>query len=184
MTFDISRVWEGVLAGDPVSWRRLVTAYAPLVFTVVRRVGLDLPDAEDCAQQTWLALYRRRKAIVQPAALPGWLIRTAHRKALTIRQRYAPQLDLQSALQQPDAALLPDELIISLEQAAGIRLAVEQLDPRCRKLMSVMFLADDGKSYADMAEGMEIKPNSLGPLRSRCLEKLKRNLEKLGFDPD
>jgi RNA polymerase sigma factor (sigma-70 family) len=184
VTFEIHRIWESILEGDSTGWRQLVAAYTPLVLTVARRAGLGTSDAEDCVQQTWLSLYRRRKSIKNPTALPAWLIRTSHRKALTMQRRHIRQTDQPGRQEEVDPAVLPDQVIISLQEAAALRLAVEQLDPRCRRVMTELFLADGNKSYADIARDLKILPNSLGPLRSRCLDKLRKNLEKLGYTPD
>jgi len=82
-------IWQGVLQGDPPSWRTIVERYEALVFTVARRAGLTRADAEDCAQHTWLSLYRTRHTIKDPVALPAWLIRTTHRRALRMAKQQA-----------------------------------------------------------------------------------------------
>lgn len=184
MTFDIRQIWDSIRAGDAAAWRQLVHAYASLVFTVARRVGLDTADAEDCAQQTWLALYRNRRTITDPTAIPAWLIRTSHRKALTIRQKTtrSQQSEISDVLH--DTAALPDDVLVSLEQAAVLEVALTQLDPRCRQVLTSLFYSSGDASYAEIAQALKIQPNSLGPLRSRCLEKLRKILKNLGYDPD
>ena len=72
--FNIEHIWKSVLAGDVHAWGELVRVYAALVNTVARRVGLSGLDAEDCAQHTWMSLYRNRRVIKDPQALPAWLI--------------------------------------------------------------------------------------------------------------
>ncbi|MFW9817841.1 MAG: RNA polymerase sigma factor, partial [Candidatus Thorarchaeota archaeon] len=77
MIQNIHDIWRRVVIGDAVAWRELVETFAGLVYGVARRVGLSVPDAEDCAQQTWLTLYRKKDTIKDPQSLPAWLIRTA-----------------------------------------------------------------------------------------------------------
>lgn len=71
MTKTVSDIWTEVLEGDSGSWTKLVRLLAPLVFTVARRAGLNQSDAEDCVQQTWVALYQGRRNIKDPNRLPA-----------------------------------------------------------------------------------------------------------------
>jgi RNA polymerase sigma factor (sigma-70 family) len=181
--FDIRRTWDKILLSDARAWKQLVDTYAALVLTVARRAGLSDHDAEDCLQQTWLALYRRRRSIKDPSAIPAWLIRTAHRKALNISQRFNRPTDKDHAHPAPSAPL-PDDVVATLEQEALLDAAIGQLDPQCRQLISALFLSSEGKSYRELATELNIRPNSLGPMRTRCLNKLKKILKNLGYDWD
>lgn len=184
MTFEIHRVWNEILKGNSRAWRQLVETYAALAWSVALRVGLSEADAEDCLQQTWLALYRNRKRIKDPEALPAWLIRTVHRKAVTIRQRSAKGAALNSLLAPLERVRLPDELVGAMEHTAIIELAMRLLDDRCQQLILDLFLSPHKKSYRQIAKDLKVKPNSLGPLRSKCLKKLKGILKNLGYELD
>jgi RNA polymerase sigma factor (sigma-70 family) len=83
-----------------------------------------------------------------------------------------------------DMAELPDEIVQRLEQEYIIAAAIRQLDPRCRRLLQQLYFEPDRKSYREIAKTLKIKPDSLGPLRSRCLEKLKKELKKMGYLKD
>jgi RNA polymerase sigma factor (sigma-70 family) len=183
MIRSIQEIWSSVLAGDTAAWRELVDLYAGLVFTVARRVGLSPSDSEDCAQLVWITLYRRRRTIRDPIALPAWLIRSTHRRALSLKMRLLRQSEIAES-QELDSARLPDEVVSSLEESALIQIAMNQLDPRCRKLLHELYFNTEDKSYQQIAQELKIKPNSLGPLRSRCLSRLKKILEKLGYRLD
>ena len=183
-SLDVLSIWSDVVASDMTAWRLIVHAYTPLVLTVARRAGLSFDDVEDCAQQTWIALYRHRGAVDSPRAVPAWLIRTAHRKALTMHRNRARRADLEHLIDTPPPVSMPDLEVIALEEAAHVRLAFDQLDPRCRRLLGKLFLEDAGESYDSIARNLRIKLNSVGPLRSRCLDKLRKNLFKLGVKVD
>ncbi len=151
--------------------------YASLVFAVARRAGLAISDAEDCAQQVWLALYKGRHRIERPESLPAWLVSTTGRKAARMmrRKKTASRVDKKSVSRPQEA--LPDETIMCLQRRAQLELALEQLDGRCRKLMHAIFFADSEKSYREIARDLDMPVNSLGPTRARCLNKLKKILE-------
>ncbi len=158
--------------------------YASLVLTVVRRAGLDHDDAEDCAQQTWIALYRKRHTIATPKAVPAWLIQTAHRKALTAHRNRARRANLHTQVPPPTPGRLPDAEITDLEQTAMLYAAFSRLDARCQELLAGLFLDEAEQSYDDIAKALKVKLNSIGPIRSRCLIQLKKNLRQLGYETD
>jgi len=181
---DIRKLWARVVSGDHKAWQQLVRQYAALVYTVARRAGLSQPDAEDCAQHAWLALYRRRRSIKNPAAVPAWLVRTAHREAVKMARHLRTTSPVNNELEGSDPSSLPDELLDSLEFQIALGKAVDRLDPRCRTLITELYLSGEEKKYKEIAALLGVKPNSFGPLRSRCLERLRENLKKLGYQLD
>ena len=156
--------------------------YAGLVFTVARRVGLDASDAEDCAQQTWLTLYQKRKSIKDPVALPAWLIKTTHRNAVEMARRLVPSADLETLGSHHDPGELPDQEVVRIERQAVLVQALKRIDERCRKLLAGLFLSDRKISYKTLAASLGVNPNSFGALRSRCLLRLKRILKEMGYE--
>jgi RNA polymerase sigma factor (sigma-70 family) len=181
MTQHIKEIWKSVVEGDHDAWKSLVRRYQALVITVARRVGLSPPDAEDCAQQTWMSLYRNRRAIKDPERLPAWLIRTTRRRAVRTAQRL-----VRTSPAEPDSRFetnvsQPDEEVLLVERQGVLEVALEQLDPRCAKLLRALFFSPEDKSYREIARDLEISPNTLGPLRSRCLKRLREILEEMGY---
>jgi len=182
VTKNIGQIWEDVRAGDTTAWRRIIDLYSGLVYTVARRVGLDRSDAEDCAQQTWLTLYQKRTHIKDPQALPAWLIKTTHRNAVAMARRMVSAIDLDSIGTPEDPSLLADEQIVRLERQAVLAEALKQIDSRCRKLLSGLFLSGEKISYKKLALSLGVNPNSFGALRSRCLSRLQKIIEKMGYE--
>ncbi len=182
MTKDIKQIWKDVCQGDQLAWQRLVHLYSGLVYTVARRAGLTSSDAEDCAQQTWLTLYQKRKTIKDPVALPAWLIRTTHRQAVTMTKSRTINSSTDLTDSHADHADLPDAEMIKLERQALLTQAVKKLDERCRLLLSSLFLSEKKISYRSLARTLGVNPNSFGALRSRCLLKLKRIIGNMGYE--
>ena len=180
MNQNLSGLWNRVLAGDHDAWSELVAGHASLVYAVARRVGLEVPDAEDCAQWTWLSLYRQRQKIKDPQAIPAWLIRTTRRRAVRLA-RDRGQRSHAVPTDEPEAAaeIDPSELA---EFRHDLPLALKHLDARCRKLLEHLFLDTPEKSYREAALLLQLDPDTIGPMRSRCLQRLRRILEKMGWD--
>lgn len=176
-----SVLWESILAGDDKAWGELVKRYQALVYTVCTRSGLSLADVADCFQQTWFTLYRKRKTIHDPSRLSAWLVTTAKREALRlIRQRSRVESD-ENLEKHIAADPLPDEALEQLERQACLEVAIGQLDPRCRDVIDLFFFEPEDQSYEHIAKSLGIPSNSLGPIRRRCLDKLKRILVKNGY---
>ena len=174
-------IWQRVVDGDADAWRLLVHQYAALVCTVAARTGLSTEDAEDCAQQTWMALYRSRESIQDPARLPGWLVKVASRKASRMLHRQARDNKARTVADSTPKGPLPDEELYRLGRHGQLITALAQLDERCRRLLHAVFLSPGDLSYRQIAEELQMPVNSMGPTRARCIEKLKRIFNELGY---
>jgi RNA polymerase sigma factor (sigma-70 family) len=184
VNYTLESLWQQVLDDDRSAWSELVVHYGSLVYTVALRTGLSTADAEDCGQQVWLSLYRSRRQIRDPHSLASWLIQTTRRRAIrTLQQRSNRDRSERMQAESP-APTLPDEELIHVERQAIVAQALAELDPRCRRLLQTLFLAPEPSSYAQIAKMLGLSPNALGPLRLRCLKRLKKILIKAGYDPD
>ena len=183
MTPDLRVIWSKVVAGEATAWEELVELYAALVYTVASRVGLSKADAEDCAQDVWLALYRKRNSIRDPKAIPAWLIKTTRRRAVELARRTRHVSPPAESQLSPEIEAV-DKQVITAENQTILEQALRQLDPRCRMLLESLYLQGQSISYSRLARQLDLSPNSLGPLRSRCLAKLAKILEKMHFDTD
>lgn len=181
MTANSPESWEKLRNGDAEAWDNVVSRYTPLVYSVARRAGLTSYDAEDCAQITWISLYRNRLKIRDPQKLPAWLIKTTHRNAIRMmRNHYRNRIDLTADSDRPDP-VIPDEELLKIERLDALIHALEQMDGRCRKILSSLFLSPKEMSYESIAKAVGIAPNSLGPIRARCLKRLREIMKKMGY---
>jgi len=177
----IDELWARVGSGDHAAWSELISRYAALVYTVARRMGLPAFDADDCAQHTWLALYRNRNAIKDPMGLPAWLIMTTKRQALRMLRQQQRWKDCPLDIKLPDPVIPPDDELLLLELQDALEHAIEQLDTRCQKLITSLFLADEDVSYKDIARALRVSINAVGRMRSRCLRRLRKILVTMGY---
>ncbi len=181
MNNQIDKLWDKVRKGDQDAWARLVNRYAGLVNTVARRVGLSTFDAEDCAQNTWLALYRNRGVIRDPSRLPAWLIMTTKRYAIRMLDRQYRQSTFSQHVEPESVGAPPDEELLRLESQDILNHAIGQLDERCQRLLHALFLSPDNPSYRKIAKTLQISPNAMGPLRSRCMKRLRKILDEMEY---
>lgn len=181
MSHSDSELWQQLLDGDSNAWAIIVKRYQSLIYAVATRSGLSQVDAADCFQQTWILLYNNRKKLQDPSRLSAWLVTTAKREAFRLKRRAGSDPGDDDANEQSDTSPLPDEQLLETEKQAQLEIAIAQLDPRCQKLIEAFFFAEEDKSYEKIATSLGIASNSLGPVRRRCLERLKRVLEENGY---
>jgi len=165
-------------SGDRQAWDALVERYAPLIWAICRRHRLGRADADDVGQSVWLRLVNQLDRIREPAALPGWLATTTRRECVRIlcaaQSPYA-------TMYAPDIETLPDERaglgdqeLLAAERHAALREAFAQLPPNGQQLIS-MLIADPPLPYADISAQLGIPVGSIGPNRSRYLDKMRRH---------
>jgi RNA polymerase sigma factor (sigma-70 family) len=174
-------LWEEILHNRPESWKELVSRYQRLVYAVATRSGLSLADAADCFQQTWVLLYQNRRKLKDPSRISAWLVTTAKREAMRLSRLAEKDSGGDVNPEEPDPSPLPDVALERLECQIHLELALKQIDPRCRRILEEFFYAAEEESYEEIARKLGLAPNSLGPIRRRCLEKLKEILISNGY---
>jgi RNA polymerase sigma factor (sigma-70 family) len=171
--------------GEETAWNELVDRFQRLIFTVPRRAGLSEEQAADVLQEVFLTLFEKLDEIEQPEKIRSWLVTTAKFKTWSVVRSqkgfFSPETEEAMELEMaslPDAAPLADERLIELEQQHLIRTALSELEERCQKILSLIYLQDAAASYAEVAEAIGVGETSISPLRARCLKKLQKILEK------
>jgi RNA polymerase sigma factor (sigma-70 family) len=165
-------------SGDRQAWDTLVERYAPLVWSICRRHRLGRTDADDVGQSVWLRLVGQLDRVRDPAALPGWLATTTRREC--VRVLSAAQ-GPHATVYAPDVESLPDQQagtaeqeLLAAERHAALRAAFSQLPSDGQRLIALL-IADPPMAYADISALLGIPVGSIGPTRSRYLDKMRRH---------
>lgn len=164
--------------GEQQAWNALVERYSPLIWSICRRHRLGDADAEDVGQSVWLQMVQQLGRIHDPAALPGWLVTVTRRECLRVVLLTRKPLTAGSV---PDAGNLPDqeartaaEELLAAERHAALREAFLDLPPSDQRLIALL-IEDPPVPYAQISARLGIPIGSIGPTRSRCLDKLRRH---------
>jgi len=162
--------------GDASAWTALVERYAPLVWSTCRAHRLGTADAEDVGQTVWLALIEHLPGIRVPAALPGWILTSTRRECLRVlrlARRTQPD-DAVGDTAADDGWEDVDEHLEASERNVALRAAFAQLPPRCQHLLSLL-MHDPPLPYSVISSRLGLPKGSLGPMRARCLERLRQS---------
>ncbi len=171
--------------GDESAWDALVSRYQRLIITIPRRAGLSEEQASDVFQEVFLTLFEKLGEIEQPERIRSWLVTTAKFKTWGIirgqKNLYSPETEEEMEAEMAslaDKSPLADDVLIELEQQHQIRTALKDLEERCQKILSMIYLRDAAASYAEVATAIGVGETSISPMRSRCLQKLAKILQK------
>ena len=170
--------------GEEAAWNALVERYQRLIITIPRRAGLSEEQAADVFQEVFLTLFEKLDDIEQPERIRSWIVTTAKFKTWAIirggKGVYSPATEEEMEHEMAtlaDTSPLADDVLIELEQQHQIRTALKELEERCQKILSMIYLQDSAASYAEVATAIGVGETSISPLRSRCLQKLAKILK-------
>ena len=179
------------LKGEQTAWDSLIGRYIALIYSVCIKTGLSGADAEDVAQDVCVILIDHLGDLRDNAKLSSWLISTTRREAWRFQRRkgMTPATDLgdgewameaAEAVHAP-AADTPEAAFLALEEQQIVRLGLEKLPDRCRRMLTLLYGVEEPPSYTEIAAEFSIPVGSIGPTRARCLQQLKKLLAQEGF---
>jgi RNA polymerase sigma factor (sigma-70 family) len=179
----VARVGEG----DQEAWNEIIERYAPLVWSICLRYQLERQDIDDVGQSVWLLLVEHIGGLREAAALPGWLATTTRHECLRVlragRRQDLSGLPPEEQIPGDPAAATIEQEIIEAERNAALRAALAELPDRCRELLS-MLISDPPPAYAKISASLGIAVGSIGPIRARCLDRLRQSPHLSGFLTD
>lgn len=169
--------------GDRAAAQVLTLRFAPLAYRVALRALRDSAEAEDCAQEAMLRLWR-----IAPdwrageARVSTWLYRVVQNLATDrLRRRH---VGLEAAHEPVDDAPGPGERLDDMARARALQLALDDLPERQRQAVVLRHL--EGLSNPEIAEAMGVGVEAVESLVSRGKKGLKKALsdrrEELGFE--
>ena len=165
-----SELLERCRKGEPQAWDTLVERYERLVFSVALRNGLRREDAADVTQATFVALIDGLSRIEDETKLASWLMTVARRQAWRTRSVSRRAVPLEAA---GERVADPTDPYADWDTQVAVHDALAMLGGTCRDLLVALYFDPAAPSYAQIAERFGRAIGSIGPLRGRCLERLR-----------
>ena len=176
---DILNLVKRAKEGDDESFASLFElCYPPIWRHLCRMVGNE-EDASDLAAETFIKAWYRLPRIRDERRFRAWLYKIATNSALDYRRNRNTRKQgtqhtesLQEDYVDESAARFEDQV----EEQELIRLALQHISPRPK---ACYLLYEEGFSYAEIAELMEMKVKSVGTYISIARDQFRRAYNRL-----
>jgi len=178
-----TRLVKACLAGNEEAWSVLIDKYKALIYSIPVKYGLSRQEAADVFQATCTELLVRLPELREPRALPKWLMQVAHHECYRWKrhnQRVVSR-DGEEDLPEPATPAIAENLVQQTQEEQMLREAMAMLTPQCRRLVELLFFETPSRPYTEVAADLGLAVGSIGFTRQQCLERLRVQLEQLGF---
>jgi RNA polymerase sigma factor (sigma-70 family) len=181
--WDDRRLVKECIAGNEKAWSLLIDKYKALIYSIPVKYNLPPHEAADVFQSTCMELLTRLPELREPRALPKWLMQVAHHQCYRVKrqQQRLVSRDAEPELPDPETPAIAESLVQQTQEEQMLREAVESLTPQCRRLVELLFFETPPRPYAEVAAELGLALGSIGFTRQKCIERLRRSLDELGF---
>ena len=178
-----TRLVRECLGGGEEAWCALISKYKNLIFSIPLKYGFSAEDSTDIFQAVCLDLLSELPKLREVKALPKWIMQITAHKCFRRKQqeRRTEVSDPNDKLFERRTPARAEEILREAEDEQGLRQAMSELTPRCRQLVQMLFYDEPARPYQEIAEALGIAVGSIGFIRQRCLERLRKRLLEAGF---
>jgi RNA polymerase sigma factor (sigma-70 family) len=178
-----ARLVKECLSGNEEAWSQLIDKYKALIYSIPLKYSLTQQEAADVFQATCVELLVRLPELREPRALPKWLMQVAHHECYRLKrlnQRVVSR-DAEPDLPEPETPAIAESLVQQTQEEQMLREAMAALTPQCRRLVELLCFEIPSRPYTAVAAELGLAVGSIGFTRQKCIERLRRQLEELGF---
>ena len=178
-----TRLVRECLRGNNAAWSALIDKYKRLIFSIPVKYGFSPDDSADIFQAVCAELLSELPKLRKPKALPKWIIQvTAHQCFHHKRQVQRTETrDPDHESFDSSAPARAENILREAESDQMLRDALSELSPRCRRLIEMLFFEEPPRPYQQLARELGLSTGSIGFIRQRCLEHLRKRLDQAGF---
>jgi RNA polymerase sigma factor (sigma-70 family) len=179
-----TRLVKACLSGDEEAWSSLIDKYKALIYSIPVKYGLSRQEAADVFQATCTELLVRLPELREPRALPKWLMQVAHHESYRWKRQSQRTVsrDAETDLPEPTTPAIAESLFQQTQEEQMLREAMTVLTPQCRRLVELLFFETPSRPYTEVAAELGLAVGSIGFTRQKCLERLRVQLDELGFN--
>lgn len=178
-----TRLVRECIRGKEEAWAALIEKYKRLIFSIPMKYGLSTDDATDIFQNVCLDLLSELPKLREPKALPKWIMQVTSHRCLR-HKRNAQRIELTGDDEAPldsEVAPVAERILCEAAEEQSLRDAIAAIPPRCQQLVEMLFFEEPPRPYNEIAKSLGIATGSIGFIRQRCLERLRKRLDEAGF---
>ena len=178
----VERLVAECLKGNETAWSELIDRHKNLIYSIPIKLGM-YDEAPDIFQAVCLDLLEGLSRLREPRALPKWLMQACYHKCVQYRSKAEKHSPVTDEMEEDldSERPIPEDMLAELEKEQMVRDAISHLNPRCERMVRMLFFEDPPRPYQDVAREFGIATGSIGFIRGRCLHRLRKQLEKMGF---
>jgi RNA polymerase sigma-70 factor (ECF subfamily) len=160
-------------SGEQEAWAELVERFSRYVYAIaVQGFRLREHDAEDVFQEVFARVYERLDTLRSDEAIQPWIGQLTRRVCID-KLRAGSRED---ATDEAELGAVADEdKLVQIDEALAIHDAMVELPENCRDILDRFFARDE--SYRTIGEALELPSGTVASRISRCLAKLRDELE-------
>jgi RNA polymerase sigma factor (sigma-70 family) len=159
--------------GERDAWNELVERFSRYVYAIaVQAYRLPPEDSEDVFQDVFARVYEHLDRLRSDEAIRPWIGQLTRRLCID-RLRAAGRV--QTGQEPPEPAEL-DARLEHIEESLAVHEALARLSSECREILDRFFSRDE--SYRTICEALELPFGTIASRISRCLARLRRELEE------
>ena len=178
-----ARLVRECIGGSEEAWRALIFKYKNLIFSIPVKYGFSTEDSRDIFQAVCLELLSELPKLRKVKALPKWIMQVTAHKCFHRKQQQQRTEVLDPAAKEFEQSTpaRAEGILREAEDEQSLRQAMAELPPRCRQLVQMLFYEEPVRPYQEIAAKLGIAVGSIGFIRQRCLERLRKRLLEAGF---
>jgi RNA polymerase sigma factor (sigma-70 family) len=158
--------------GDDGAWNEFVERFSRYVYAIcLRGFRLAQHDAEDVFQEVFSRAFQRLPELRSDEAVRPWLAQLTRRLCIDRLRLLARDTPADG---EPDEGEV-DDVLATLDDAMAVRAALDKVGDPCREILDRFFCRDE--SYRTIGDDLEIPAGTIASRISRCLEKVRAEME-------
>jgi RNA polymerase sigma factor (sigma-70 family) len=171
------------MQGSEDAWSALIEKYKRLIFSIPIKYGFSRDDATDIFQAVCLEMLSELPKLRAAEALPKWIIQITSHKCFHHRrqQQRVEVMDPSSPAFEHGTLPSAEGILSEAEEEQSLRQAISEIPQRCQRLVRMLFFEEPARPYQEVARILGLALGSIGFIRQRCLERLRKKLLETGF---
>jgi RNA polymerase sigma factor (sigma-70 family) len=178
-----SRLVSECLKGNEEAWSALIDKYRNLIYSIPIKYRFTQDDAGDIFQAVCLELLSQLPNLRKAEALPKWIIQITAHKCFHWKQQQlrTEATDPNDRIFDGHSSPIAEKIMGEAEDEQRVRDAIAALPARCQRMMHMLFFEEPARPYQEVARSLGIATGSIGFIRQRCLQRLRKQLLETGF---
>jgi RNA polymerase sigma-70 factor, ECF subfamily len=167
------------LSKDVEAFQQLYQSFGPRLKSYMMRQGADADTAEELAQETLLAVWRKAALYAEDkGSASTWIYTIARNLRIDkLRREFAWQELPEGHDETASDDIAPDEAVSDMERQSRVRSALSLLPPDQHEVVTLSYL--EGLSHSEIADRLQLP---LGTVKSRmrlAYQKIRETVEDL-----